>query len=299
MKKVFLFVFGLLLTLGSCSDQPVSSNEGGYRLPNPYTLPLPAKERVLIANEVLQTASLPNLRESFSKFSIGAKEGDLIGLFQSDRLLYIMADQSIQGNKIREYYFYDAQDYCYFAAVFSGNDPLLLNTYWMPKASDSVFVETYSLNASLGYALIPSEAPISHYALGHHELEGHILPKKIRAFLNQGVVETQVSQTGMLVKKMPMSANQSGVDKGLLKPGQTLRYQMDLNPQYIYTVAVNPLDEGFMLRGIDGDKVFIEGVTDFQWFTDKVKDSLFFEIYNEEIQREAEYRIGVFPELRF
>jgi hypothetical protein len=299
MKKFFLFVIGLLLSLVSCSDELGSSNDKGYRLPNPYTLPLPSKERVLIANEVLQTSSLPNLRESFSKFSIGPKEGDLIGLFQSDRLLYIIADQGVQDNKIREYYFYDDQDYCYFAAVFSGRDPLVLNSYWMPRGSDSVFVETYSLSASLGYVLIPSVAPTSHYVLGHRELEAHILPKKIRAFLNQGASESQVSQMGTLVKKMTMSANQSGVDKGLLKPGQTLRYQMYLNPQYVYTVAVNPLGEGFMLRGIDGDKVFIDGVTDFQWFTDKAKDSLFFEIYNDEIQKELEYRIGVFPEPRF
>jgi hypothetical protein len=299
MKKVILFVFGFVILLWSCSDPVGSSNASGYRLPDAYNLPLPAEERIKIANQVLQTSTLPNLRESFSKFSIGPKEGDLTGLFQSDQLLYIIADQEAQDKRIREYYFYDNQDYCYFAAVFSGGDPLLLNTYWMPKAWDSVFVETYSLSASLGYVLIPSVAPKSHYVLAHNALEAHILPKKIRAFLNQGLLETQVSDMGTLVRKMPMSANQSGVDKGLLKPGQTLRYQMDLNPQYIYTVAVNPLGEGFMLRGIDGNKVFIEGVTDFQWFTDKVKDSLFFEIYNDEIQREAEYRIGVFPEPRF
>jgi hypothetical protein len=64
-------------------------------------------------------------------------------------------------------------------------------------------------------------------------------------------------------------------------------------------VAVNPLGEGFMLRGIDGDKVFIDGVTDFQWFSDNVGETVIFEVYNDEITRDSEYRIGVFPEPRF
>ncbi len=298
--KILVFLNLLLITfLFSCSEQNGAQNKESYTLPENYSLPLSPEKRIQIAEKVLEVTSLPNLRESFSKFSIGPKQGDLIGLFQSDKLLYIIADQVLNENRIKEYYFYDQNNHCYFAAVFTGKDPLILNNYWMPADSDSVFVEIYSLDPSLGYVLIPNTKPISNYMLRQNELEAHILPNKFRAFLNKGFIETQVSETGTLIRKMPMSANQSGVDKGLLQPGQIVRYQMDLDPKFIYTVAVNPLGEGFMLRGIDGDKVFIDGVTDFQWFSDNVGETVIFEVYNDEITRDSEYRIGVFPEPRF
>lgn len=305
-----IFFVSLLIVLISCKNTDRTESKGEesstitYELPTGFSSIVPENYRIKYGQKAKTAYSLSSLKESKSTFSHGAKSGEIIGFFEAERLLFLIAEHGRGQEAVKEYYFYNSEGECYYAAVLktNNNQERFLHTYWMIPENDSIYYEMFQPQSVEPLNLWPLEKPANAYIMNVEEVDGHISPRTFLAFTATPDRAPLISQpSGQMVKKISMGTNETGMDVNTLKAEETVRYQIDLNKRYNYMIAVNPLQSGFMLRGIDNGKIFIENVSTFNWFTDMDNQILEFEIYNPDLKgnETREYRVGVFGEQRF
>lgn len=309
LTKHLIIVGIFLVSLLACENNE-NTNENGevssssrYELPNDFSSIVPENYRAKYGQQATSALTKSDLRESKSTFSLGAKEGQIIGFFEGDKQLFLIADYTLGQNSVKEYYFYNENKECYYAAVLKkdASNNNVMHTYWIIPETDSIYYEMFYPKSVDPLNVLPLEKPANSYVMNVVELDSHISPNTMLAFTSSPdrAIATPQSE-GKIVKKIQMGDNETGMDVGVLKGGETVRYQIQMNKKYNYMIAVNPLKAGFLLRGIDKGKVFIEDATSFNWFTDEDNQVLDFELYNNDIQegKTMEYRIGVFGEPR-
>ncbi len=307
-KQLFLSLifFSSLIACNNSDNSEGSQEESvskNYELPKDFDSKVPHNYRDKYGKKAKSAFTQSDLRESKSTFSLGPKQGQIIGFFEGETQLFLIADYALGQNNIKEYYFYNENKKCYYAAVLKkdNNSNNVLHTYWMIPETDSIYYEMFYPKTVDPINLFPLEKPANAYVMNPVELDSHISPSTMLAFTSTPNRAPATQQAGgQYVKKIQMGNNETGMDVGILKAGETIRYQIDLNKKFNYMIAVNPLQAGFLLRGIDKGKVFIEDQTSFQWFTDEDNQVLDFELYNNSIPEgnSLDYRIGVFGEPR-
>lgn len=303
--------FAILLFMVACQTNKENKQEAVADVKTisaeNYNSVVPFELRKQITEEVKKTITEGGVSEKKSNYRLGNNYGDLKGINKGSDLRYMIINPIENDHVVREYYFFNKEAKPYYGVVIkkglSGQAQYTYSTYWMDTTNDSVYVEEYLLNQLDPVTYIPSAEPSKNHKGTLSNYSEEILPNKYKAFL-VSVDHNKISENtaeGIVEKRITLGENQTGMDVGVIAYGQTIRYEVKLNKAYTYLVAINPLEQGFMLRGKDNGKVFIEGHSDFQWFTDKDDDILVFEVYNNTLKEgeSRNYRVAVFGEPRF
>lgn len=307
----YLSALAILLFMISCQTNKENKQGTVSEIPEvsseDYNSIVPFALRKETSEQIKKTISEGGVSEKNSNYRLGTNYGNLTGIYKDNDLRYMIINPTENGHVVREYYFYTKEEKPYYGIVIkkgtSGLAQYAYTTYWFDNATDSVYVEEFLLNQLDPVSFIPADSPSKSHKGIFANYKEEAQPYKYKAFLvsiNHNKIGEN-SAEGIIEKRITLGENQTGMDVGTIKSGQIVRYEVKLNKAYTYLVAVNPLGQDFMLRGKDNGKVFIEGQTDFQWFTDKDNDILIFEVYNNALKEgeTRDYRVAVFGEPRF